>query len=100
MGISFTSTPSWANLLPDDNGNYPSNPYGTSNFLETAAKVTNNESVYRFMGGAKLTAKLFTNDDSSLKAIVNTGFDSYNLYTLASFPNTVQFQRDGNGLMV
>jgi len=98
MGISFTSTPSWANLLPDDNGNYPSNPYGTSNFLETAAKVTNNESVNRFMGGAKLTAKLFTNDDSSLKAIVNTGFDSYNLYTLASFPNTVQFQRDGNGL--
>ena len=29
---------------------------------------------------------------------MNTGFDSYNLYTLASFPNTVQFQRDGNGL--
>lgn len=98
MGISFTSTPSWANLLPDENGNYPANPYGTSNFLETAAKVTNNETVNRFMGGAKLTAKLFTNDNSSLKAIVNTGFDTYNLYTLASFPNTVQFQRDGNGL--
>ena len=98
MGISFTSTPSWADLLPDEDGNFPANPYGTSNFLETAEKVTNNEKVNRFIGGAKLTAKLLTTDNSSLKAIVNGGFDSYGLYTLAHFPNTVQFQRDGNGL--
>lgn len=98
MGIAFTSTPSWAQLLPDENGNYPANPYGTSNFLETANKVTNNETVNRFMGGAKATANIYSDNNSSLKAIVNGGFDTYNLYTLANFPNTVQFQRDGNGL--
>ena len=98
MGISFTSTPSWAQLQADENGNFPDNPYGTSNFLETADKITNNERVNRFIGGGRITANLLMRDRMTLKAILNGGFDTYNLYTLAQFPNTVQFQRNGNGL--
>ena len=28
LGISFVSTPSWANLYPDASGNHPNNPFG------------------------------------------------------------------------
>ena len=98
MGIAFTSTPSWAQLLPNEAGIYPSNPYAPSNFLETAALVTNNETVNRFIGGGTATAKLFTSDNSSLKFIFRGGVDFYNLNTTAIFPNSLQFQRDGAGL--
>ncbi|MEZ4955814.1 MAG: SusC/RagA family TonB-linked outer membrane protein [Saprospiraceae bacterium] len=98
MGIAFTSTPSWAQLLPNENGVYPANPYAPSNFLETAALITNNETVNRFIGGGTATYKLIQNDNNSLKFILRGGADFYNLNTTAIFPNTVQFQRDGAGL--
>jgi TonB-linked SusC/RagA family outer membrane protein len=98
MGIALTSTPSWAQLQPNDKGIYPSNPYAPSNFLETAALMTNNETVNRFIGGGLATYRLFSTDHSSLKAIIRGGVDFYNLYTRAIWPNTLQFQRDGNGL--
>ncbi len=98
MGVSFTSTPAWAQLLPNSAGVFPSNPYAPSNFLETAQDVTNNESVNRFLGGGTLTAKIFQKENSTLKAIVRGGVDFYNLNTTALFPNTLQFQRDGAGL--
>ncbi len=98
MGISFSGTPPWAQLLPDENGNYPDNPYAPSNFLETAAKVTNNETVDRILAGATLTARLYQTEHAVLKAIVRGGIDNYTLATTAIFPNTVQFQRNGNGL--
>ena len=98
MGISLSSTPAWANLQANEAGVFPSNPYAPSNFLETAALVTNNESVNRFIGGGTLTAKIFQNENSSLNASFRGGVDFYNLNTAAIFPNTLQFQRDGAGL--
>ncbi len=98
IGISFTSTPAWADLLPNENGIFPANPFAPSNFLETAANVTNNETVNRFIGGGTLSAKIFQNENSSLKASFRGGVDFFNLNTTALFPNTLQFQRDGNGL--
>ena len=98
MGIALTSTPTWAQLLPNENGVYPANPYAPSNFLETAALMTNNETVNRFIGGGTATYKIFTNDNSSLKLGFRGGVDFYNLNTTAIWPNTLQFQRDGAGL--
>lgn len=98
MGVAFTSTPSFAVLEPDANGNYPANPFAASNFLETRDKITNNERVNRFIGGVNLTTKIFTSDKQTLKLVTRAGLDFYNLNTTALFPNTVQFQRDGNGL--
>ena len=98
MGISYVGTPSWADLFPDAQGNYPANPYSNSNFLETRDRVTNNESVERFISGGTITAKLFTNETQGLKLMVSGGLDYYTLYTKAIFPNTLQFQSNGNGL--
>ncbi len=97
MGVSFASTPSWMDLHPDARGNYPNNGFAPSNFLQTAALITNREEVNRFIGGATLTTRLFTSDASSLKLILRSGFDSYGLGTTSLFPKELQFQKDGNG---
>lgn len=99
MGISFTSTPAFAALEADpETGLFPANPYAPSNFLETAALVTNNETVDRFIGGGTVTANVFTNNKSSFDIKFRGGADFYNLSTAAIFPNSLQFQRDGAGL--
>lgn len=97
MGVSFASTPSWMDLHPDSRGNYPDNGFAPSNFLQTAALITNREEVNRFIGGATLTTRLFTSDNASLKLIARSGFDSYGLGTTAIFPKELQFQKNGNG---
>jgi TonB-linked SusC/RagA family outer membrane protein len=97
LGVSFVSTPAWADLFPDANGNYPNNPYAPSNFLQTRDLITNNESVDRFLLGSTITAKLFSTDNQSLKLLGRGGLDFYSLNTTAIFPRELQFQKDGNG---
>lgn len=98
MGIAFVATPSWAQLGKGSNGLYPNNPYAASNFLQTRDLITNNETVNRFLVGGTVVARLITQDNQSLRLNVNGGIDQYTLSTTAIFPNTLQFQKDGNGL--
>ncbi|MBP9882708.1 MAG: SusC/RagA family TonB-linked outer membrane protein [Chitinophagales bacterium] len=97
MGISFAGTPSWAQLQPDAEGNYPDNPYSAANFLQTRDLITNNEAVDRFLGGMNLVTKIVTNDRHSLKLILNGGLDAYTFQTTAIFPKELQFEKNGNG---
>lgn len=97
MGVSFSSTPAWAQLLPDENGFYPENPYAASNFLETANTITNNENVNRVITGATATASLVSTDYTSVKLIFRGGLDYFNLKTSAIFPNSLQFMKPENG---
>lgn len=97
MSISLAATPAWAQLFPDENGNYPDNPYSASNFLQTAALMTNNESNDRFIGGANADVELFTNENQSLHLVLNAGLDFYNYVTTAIFPRELQFESNGNG---
>lgn len=97
LGVSFVSTPSWVNLYPDANGNYPNNPLAPSNFIQTRDLITNNEKVNRILLGGRGTVNVFKNDKHDLKAIVLGGIDNYTLNTSAIFPAVLQFQKDGNG---
>ncbi|MFN3939641.1 MAG: TonB-dependent receptor plug domain-containing protein, partial [Chitinophagales bacterium] len=97
MGIAFVSTPSWAQLQPDAEGNYPDNPYSASNFLQTAALMTNNEKVDRIITGGNVSTKLLTTDAHSLKLILLGGLDQYSFRTNAIFPRELQFEKEGNG---
>lgn len=97
MGISFVATPSWVQLQPDANGNYPDNPRAASNFLQTRDLITNNESIKRIISGLNLNATLFQNDKMGLRFSARGGIDNYTLSTKAIFPNTLQFQKNGNG---
>jgi TonB-linked SusC/RagA family outer membrane protein len=97
LGVSFVSTPSWINLFPDANGNYPNNPLAPSNFLQTRDLITNREKVNRFLLGSTATWKVYNNTKHDLRILARGGIDYYTLNTIAIFPRELQFQKDGNG---
>ncbi len=97
MGVTYALTPVWVNLYPDANGNYPNNPFFSSNFLQTRDLITNNELVNRTLLGGRATAKLFNNEKHDVKLVALGGIDYYNLNTNAVFPRLLQFQKDGLG---
>ncbi len=97
LGISFVSTPSWANLFPDANGNYPNNQFAPSNFLQTRDLITNKEKINRTLMGGNATWKVFKNAKNELKIIARGGIDHYTLNTIALFPQELQFEKGGNG---
>ena len=97
LGVSFVATPSWVNLYPDANGNYPNNPFVPSNFIQSRDLITNKEKVNRTLLGGTATWKVFTNIKSDLKIIARGGIDNYTLNTIAIFPQVLQFEKNGNG---
>ncbi len=97
IGIALSSTPDFAQLHPDANGNYPNNPFAASNPLQTIALMENNESVNRFITGVNLEATLQKNNHSITKFIARGGFDFYNLQTTVLFPSVLQFEAVDKG---
>lgn len=97
IGIALSSTPSFVQLHPDASGNYPSNPFASSNPLQTIALMRNNEAVNRFITGVNLEATLQRSKTSTTKLIGRGGVDFYNLETNALFPGTLQFQAVNKG---
>lgn len=100
IGIALSSTPSFAQLHPDANGIYPSNPFASSNPLQTIALMQNNESVNRFITGINLEAILQSNAKSITKFIARGGVDFYNLETKALFPGVLQWQAVNKGTSI
>ncbi len=97
IGVSLTSTPPWAQLRPDENGNYPDNPYSASNPLQTRDLITNKEEVNRFITGATLDFNIFEMEQQDLDIQFRAGVDYYNLVNTAIFPKELQFQKISNG---
>ena len=97
LGVSFVSTPSWVNLYPDANGNYPNNPLAPSNFLQTRDLITNRENVNRFLLSGTATVRILNSAQHNLRFIARGGLDQYTLNTIAIFPRELQFQKNGNG---
>jgi TonB-linked SusC/RagA family outer membrane protein len=95
--ISLSSTPNFAELHPDEFGNYPTNPFAASNVLQTIALMQNNENVNRFTTGFNLEATLLKSNKSTTKFIGRGGVDFYNLVTTALFPRELQFQSVNKG---
>jgi TonB-dependent starch-binding outer membrane protein SusC len=96
-GVALSQTPTWAELHPDANGNYPNNPYATANMLQTVEQLRNNESVNRIISGISLTTHLMERENQSLRLIVRGGLDNYGMVTNVNAPPTLQFQKDGQG---
>jgi TonB-linked SusC/RagA family outer membrane protein len=99
-GIALSSTPSFAQLHPDANGNYPNNQFAAANPLQTIALMKNNESVNRFIMGFNLDAILQKSNRSTTKLVGIGGFDFYNLQTTALFPGTLQWQAINKGTSI
>ena len=100
FGVALSSTPGFTYLFPDANGNYPRNPYGASNPIETRDLITNNEKVSRFVTGVNLDALLHKSDKSNTRMIARGGVDYYSLKTNALFPSSMQFQQVPKGTSI
>jgi TonB-linked SusC/RagA family outer membrane protein len=100
LGIALSSTPSFAQLHPDAEGNYPNNPFAASNPLQTIALMKNNESVNRFITGVSVDALLQKSDKSNTKLVGIGGFDFYSLQTTALFPSQLQWQAVNKGTSI
>jgi TonB-linked SusC/RagA family outer membrane protein len=98
--ISLSSTPDFVELHPDQYGNYPNNPFGNSNVLQTIALMENNERVNRFTTGINIDATLQKGNRSTTMFIGRGGVDFYNLYTTATFPKELQFQSVNEGTSI
>jgi len=97
LGIALSSTPQFAQLHPDQFGNYPNNPFAASNPLQTVALMKNHEDVNRFITGLGLEATFQKSEKSATKFIGGGGFDFYSLQTNALFPGELQFQAVNKG---
>lgn len=77
-----------------DGGVYPDNPFMPSNPLESAANMTRDESVWRFMATGKATFDAITSETQDLRFSVTGGIDQYTQkYNLIS-PPELQFEDD------
>jgi TonB-linked SusC/RagA family outer membrane protein len=100
LGIALSSTPSFAELHPDQFGNYPNNPFASSNPLQTIALMRNHEAVNRFITGIGLDATLQKSEKSTTRFVANGGIDFYNLETNVLFPSVLQFQAVNKGTSI
>ncbi len=95
IGYTIAYTPSYADLFPDENGNYPDNPYFNDNPIAVRDLGTNNEVVDRFISAANIDVDLLQTTNSFLKLKINGGVDYLSANTLTHFPEIMQHQRAG-----
>jgi TonB-linked SusC/RagA family outer membrane protein len=95
--VTLTSTPSFVNLSKNADGTYPTNVFANSNPLQTADKVSNDESVYRFIGSLRGTYDMFHSDQQSFRLLAQGGADVFQQNNKVYAPEDVQFECLGVG---
>jgi TonB-linked SusC/RagA family outer membrane protein len=71
---------------------FPDNPFERSNPLQTAALITNDENVWRFVGAGNLTANLVTAPQHEFSLILGGGVDWFSQENELFFPPSLQFE--------
>ena len=92
LGYNLAYTPSYANLFPDENGNYPNNPYFNDNPVAIRDLGVNNQAVDRFISAGSINLDIFSNANSFLLLKVNGGIDYLSGNSLVYFPEILQHQ--------
>jgi TonB-linked SusC/RagA family outer membrane protein len=92
--VALASTPNFVDLRRQPDGTFPLNPIITSNPLQTAALLDNDESVWRGISGASLNATFFENDQQKLQLRFNGGADYFLQRNDLFSPPDLQFEPD------
>lgn len=92
MALPFT--PSFVDLRRLPNGAYPRNPFVASNPLQTAALMRNDETVWRYVGSARLTVGAWSTETQNLQLIASGGADYFSQKNELLFPPELQFEPD------
>ncbi|MDP5048193.1 MAG: SusC/RagA family TonB-linked outer membrane protein [Saprospiraceae bacterium] len=93
IGYNIAYVPSYFDLRPNAQGIYPVNPYFSENPIAVTDHGINNSTVNRFIQAFNLTADLFQNNTSNLKATFSGGLDYLQNSTMVYLPEFLQFQR-------
>ena len=93
IGYNIAYVPSYFDLRPNAQGIYPVNPYFSENPVAVTDHGINNSSVNRFIQAFNLTADLFQNNSSNLKATLSGGLDYLQNSTMVYLPEFLQFQK-------
>lgn len=94
IGYALAYTPSYADLMPDEQGNYPDNEYFNDNPLAIRDLATNNLDVDRFISAFGMNADLLSSSNYFLKFSMNGGVDYVSGNSLVHFPEILQHQRN------
>lgn len=92
IGYALAYTPSYADLQPDENGNYPNNSYFNDNPIAIRDLGVNNQQVDRFITSGKIDLNLFSDDVSFLKFNITGGVDYTSGNSFVYFPEILQHQ--------
>jgi TonB-linked SusC/RagA family outer membrane protein len=92
IGYALAYTPSYADLLPDENGNYPNNSYFNDNPIAIRDLGENNQKVDRFITAGNVDFTLFSDESSFLRFSVTGGVDYTSGNSFVYFPEILQHQ--------
>lgn len=90
----FPFTPSFVDLQPGADGLFPCNPFvgNCSNPLQTAELMTNDETVWRYVAGARLLYQAIETPSHSLRISANGGADYFSQDNNLVFPPELNFE--------
>jgi TonB-dependent starch-binding outer membrane protein SusC len=93
--VALASTPNFLDLRRQPDGTYPINPFTNSNPLQTAALMTNDEDVWRYIAGGSANVDLLGPDVArhSLQLRANAGADYFTQRNDLFFPPELQFEQ-------
>jgi TonB-linked SusC/RagA family outer membrane protein len=93
--LVFPSTPSFVDLRAV-NGVFPSNPFSTSNPLQTFAELKNNEDVWRIIGTSTARVDAVTTSTQQLRFTLTGGVDYFSQRNDILSPADLQYEpQDG-----
>ncbi|MDP9176481.1 MAG: SusC/RagA family TonB-linked outer membrane protein [Gemmatimonadota bacterium] len=90
----FPFTPSFMDLQRRPDGTFPENPFVASNPLQTAALMTNNETVSRYIASGRVTFHALRTPSMTLRFVANGGADYFQQENSLLFPPDLQFESD------
>ncbi|MEX2583164.1 MAG: SusC/RagA family TonB-linked outer membrane protein [Gemmatimonadota bacterium] len=95
--VALSSTPSFVDLRPAQDGTYPINPFSNSNPLQTAELLENDEDVWRFISGVNANFDLLGSgsETHSLNFQTNFGADYFTQKNSLFAPPELQFEQPG-----
>ncbi|MDR9416703.1 MAG: SusC/RagA family TonB-linked outer membrane protein [Gracilimonas sp.] len=93
IGYALAYTPTYAQLQPDAQGNYPNNPYFADNMLSIVNNAVNDQTVQRLIQGIQLRADLINNESGVLTLSVDGGIDYLTFKSMVWMPTYLQNQQ-------
>jgi len=93
IGYILGYTPNYYDPRPDENGNYPDNPYAEQNPMQLRDYAQNNVKVDRFIEAGNLNFQFIKNERTDLRLTLQGGIDYLTQRSTQYFPEFLQFQQ-------